>query len=85
MNGEGTTAIGRCIGCDRVRVLDNGVCEICSRPPRGRWWAEMSSRVRRDPSFAPAVFRRISTRRGRALFVRTYGLPSGAVWEDVDG
>jgi hypothetical protein len=64
--------IGRCIGCDRPARLERGVCLACLTR-RGRRWAEMSSRCRRDPEFALAVYSRIATDRGRALFLGAYG------------
>lgn len=64
--------IGRCIGCDRASRLDDGVCEACLTR-RGRRWAEMSSRCRRDVGFALAVYASIATDRGRMLFLELYG------------
>jgi hypothetical protein len=65
--------IGRCIGCDRPFRLYDGVCEACLTR-RGRRWAEMSSRCRTDPEFALAVYSRITTDRGRELFLTVYGV-----------
>lgn len=76
--------IGRCKGCDAVRRLDEGVCHACLVPPRGRVWARMSHRVRTDPEFALAVYRRITTDAGRRTFVRAYGLPEEAAHGGVD-
>lgn len=68
--------IGRCLGCDRMRRLDDGVCTACLEGPhRGRRWAEMSHRCRTDRAFAREVFERIETRSGRALFALMYGDP----------
>ena len=71
--------IGRCIGCDAVHRLDDGVCRECLAPPRGRVWARMSHRVRTNPAYAFAVYRAIQSDFGRRIFVRVYGLPTGAV------
>lgn len=64
--------IGRCIGCDRPDRLDDGVCNACLTR-RGRKWAELSHRCRTDPEFALAVFDRITSDRGRELFLSMYG------------
>ena len=70
--------ICQCIGCGHV-AIDDDVCLSCLRSPRrGRRWAKLSQRVRDDPVFALAVFRRIESARGRDLFLRAYGLPLGA-------
>lgn len=76
--------IGMCMGCAAVRRLDEGVCPECLVPPRGRAWARMSHRVRTDPEFALAVYRRITTDAGRRTFVRAYGLPAEAARSGVD-
>lgn len=68
--------IGRCIGCDAMGRLDDGVCEPClAHPKRGRRWAELSYRVRTDPEIARLVYERIPSVRGRELFRRMYGGP----------
>ena len=64
--------IGMCIGCDRPGRLHDEVCEGCLTR-RGRKWAEMSNRCRKDPEFALSVYDRIATDRGRELFLATYG------------
>lgn len=64
--------IGRCLGCDRVERLDDGVCEACLTR-RGRKWAEMSNRCRTDPEFAASIYERIETDRGREMFLAAYG------------
>ncbi len=64
--------IGRCIGCDRLDRLDEGVCDACLTR-RGRKWAEMSNRCRTDPEYAASVYERIQTDRGREMFLAAYG------------
>jgi len=69
--------IGPCKGCARVARLDDGVCLGClGSPRRGRRWAELGDRVRRDPELARQVFDAITSDRGRRLFVTMFGLPS---------
>lgn len=75
--------IGRCHGCDRMRRLDAGVCTACLER-RGRRWAELSHRCRKDRSFAFAVYRRIRDEHGRALFRRMYGDPTPRPRDDED-
>ncbi len=76
--------MGRCMGCDAMARLDDGVCRECLAPPRGRVWARMSHRVRTDPAYALAVYRGIKTDFGRRLFVRVYGMPFGPVRTCID-
>jgi hypothetical protein len=64
--------IGRCIGCDRIARLDDGVCQPCLTKV-GRRWAAMSHRCRTDPKFALAVYERIKNDRGRRLFLQIFG------------
>ena len=80
------TAIGRCKGCNKFCKLDDEVCIEClSHPKRGRKWAEMSHQIRTNPAFALQMYNEIGIRRperelaGKMLFIRMYGLPSGAV------
>ena len=69
--------IGRCIGCDQVSRLDDGVCRQClSHPKRGRRWAEMAHRCRVDREFAASIYSRIRTEYGRELFRRVFGEPT---------
>ncbi len=71
---QAVVCVGRCIGCDVMARLDEGVCEACLHDPkRGRRWAEMSHRVRTDLDFARYVYARIPSASGRALFRRMYG------------
>ena len=66
--------IGRCIGCDQRARLDAGVCCAClAHPNRGRRWAEIAQRVRRDPAFAAEVHSRITTEGGRRIFFDMFG------------
>ena len=68
--------IGRCIGCDRMAGLDERVCHDClASPRRGRKWAEVSHRCRREPAFAAAVYQQLTTPAARDLFRRMYGVP----------
>ena len=63
------TCIGRCKGCDRMRRLDDGVCQDClSGPNLGRVWAERMYKCRQDPEYARTVYASIPTERGRKLF-----------------
>jgi hypothetical protein len=64
--------IGRCIGCDRADRLNDSVCKACLTR-RGRKWAEMSHRCRTEAEFALNVYERISSDRGREIFLRLYG------------
>jgi len=74
------TEIGRCKGCDRRSRLDAGVCPEClNSPKRGRKWAEMSHRCRKDPAFALACYNAIKQVSGKKIFEIMYGLPPGAV------
>lgn len=66
--------IGRCIGCDQRARLDAGVCRAClDHPNRGRRWAEIAQRIRRDPAFAAEVHSRIATEGGRKIFFDMFG------------
>jgi len=78
--------IGKCKGCNKSSSLDDGVCTGCLKhPKRGRRWAEMSDRIRRDPSFMLKAFNEIGVQKpenelaGKMLFIRMYGVPTGAV------
>lgn len=73
------TCIGRCKGCDRMRRLDDGVCEECLSPSRGRLWAERAHRCRTDPAYAKTTYDSIKTNSGRKMFVAMFGLPPEAV------
>jgi hypothetical protein len=64
--------IGRCVGCDRSDRLWDGVCKACLTG-RGRRWAELSKRCRTEPEFAALAFERITSDRGRELFLKMYG------------
>lgn len=74
----GVTHIGLCLGCDKSRVVDEDV-PICMEclvgPRRGRKWALMMDRCRKDKRFARAVYDQIKTERGRRLFIQAFGLP----------
>jgi hypothetical protein len=66
--------IGRCIGCNQRARLDAGVCLTCLEDPnRGRRWAEIAQRVRRDPAFAATVYSHIKTDGGRRIFLGMFG------------
>lgn len=71
------TEIGRCIGCNRPGILDNGVCQDClNSPNRGRKWAELAHKCRVDPTYAQTIYDSIKTDRGRKLFVLMFGIES---------
>ena len=71
--------IGKCTGCERLRKLDDGVCDEClTNPHRGRKWAAMAFRVRQDPKFAATVYGMIRTDAGKKVFVQEFGVPDGA-------
>jgi hypothetical protein len=56
--------------------LDDGVCEPClTDPRRGRRWAEVSNRCRKDVEFARRAFDAITSATGRRIFVQMYGNP----------
>ena len=71
--------IGRCKGCDRARQLDDGVCEDCLTPPRGRAWAERAHRCRTNPAFAKEVYESIQSLSGKKMFIGMFGVPSGSL------
>jgi len=78
MSQAGATVVhvGRCVGCDVMARLDEGVCNAClTHPKRGRRWAEISQRVRTEPELARIVHSRIPSQLGRELFRRMYGGP----------
>ena len=68
--------IGRCLGCDEVRRLDDRVCQPCLARSGGRRFAEQCHRVRTDPAFAAALYQRLPTARARERFVALFGLPT---------
>lgn len=71
--------IGRCMGCDGMSRLDEGVCAKClNDPKRGRKWAEQAHRCRTDPDFALSVYSRIRSESGRRMFEAAFGKPGGA-------
>jgi len=71
--------IGTCIGCEARGRIDDGVCNVClSHPHRGRKWALVAQRVRKDAQFALAIYTMIKTPEGRKMFVNMFGLPDGA-------
>lgn len=71
-------SIGCCKGCTKRARLDDGVCKEClDSPRRGRSWALMSERVRKNPEFARATYNQIKSDAGRQMFIRMYGLPEG--------
>jgi predicted amidophosphoribosyltransferase len=72
MNRGSIPQIGRCIGCNQPSRLDDGVCDDCLTQ-HGRKWAELSNRCRTDPEFARAVYEKIATGKGRAMFLAMYG------------
>jgi hypothetical protein len=68
--------VGQCIGCERTAELDGGVCQGCLHGKnRGRKWAEMSARVRKDRDFAIRCYRSIPNEQGRKIFEMMYGDP----------
>lgn len=74
----GVTQIGSCKGCDKRSRLDDGVCAVCLEDPaRGRAWAVRAHRCRTDPAFAASTYRLIGSDRGKAVFIKMFGLPSG--------
>lgn len=86
---DNPTLIGKCLGCDRMRRLEDltvqdttvklgGACVECMAPPRGRKWVLMSHKCRTDPKFALAVYNEIKKSKGQKLFILMYGLPEGA-------
>lgn len=74
-------SIGRCKGCDRGRRLNDGVCEECLAPPRGRRWAEDAHRCRTDKKYALIVYGKIKSERGRKLFEAMFGNPAAPTVE----
>jgi hypothetical protein len=78
---EGVFAeIGRCKGCNEPGRLDDGVCQAClTAPNRGRRWAELAARCRREPAVARAMYHHISDKRTRRVFVAMFGFPGAEV------
>lgn len=71
-------SIGRCLGCNRSRVVDQAVpiCMTCLLGPRrGRKWAFMMHECRTKPRFARRVFDAIKSEHGRRVFMEAFGLP----------
>lgn len=72
------TCIGRCKGCDRMRRLDDGVCNECLQSDsRGRVWAERAHRCRTDPEYAKTVYESIQKESGKRIFAKMFGYPPG--------
>ena len=72
------TSIGKCIGCLKMSVLDEGVGKCClNNPQRGRVWAKTAQKVRSNPEFAKKVYNSVETLKGKKLFVEMFGLPAG--------
>jgi predicted amidophosphoribosyltransferase len=71
------TQIGRCKGCNKHTILDDGVCPEClNGPNRGRKWAELAYKCRQDPAYAKKVYSSINTESGRKLFIMMFGTPN---------
>jgi hypothetical protein len=63
------TSIGMCIGCDRRAVLSDRVCNKClSDPKRGRRWAEVVDRCRKDEEYMKSMTKDAKSRDTRRFF-----------------
>jgi hypothetical protein len=66
--------IGLCIGCDRMAILDEGVCNDClTGLKRGRKWATMMHKCRINPTYAQTIYDSIDTEQGKKLFIMLFG------------
>lgn len=75
------TTIGKCKGCTKMSVLDNGVCKEClNDPDRGRDWANAMNRARTSPEFAMKVWKSLDNDYARERFIKFFGLPKGVVY-----
>ena len=65
--------IGRCIGCNKMGRLDDGVGKCClEHPKRGRKWAITASKLRKDEFYRQFMYDRISPK-NRAKFIEMFG------------
>ena len=66
--------IGRCIGCNTMGRLDDGVGLCClNHPQRGRNWANKAARIRRDPQYKAMIYSGIQNEGNRKLFIEMFG------------
>ena len=68
--GMKIASIGKCIGSDRRAQLYDGVCNDClDSPHRGRKWALLANKIRKDPEFARIVYSQMKNVASRRLFM----------------
>lgn len=68
------TQIGKCMGCQKMGALDDGVGKCClDHPQRGRQWALAAHRVRVDPSFAKKVWESLEGETAKLRFISIFG------------
>lgn len=79
------TVIGKCIGCDRLSILNDGVCYDClTSPSRGRKWAEIAHKCRIDPTYSQTIYNSIKSDRGKKLFILMFGIkPTQVLHEKI--
>lgn len=64
-------SIGKCDGCNKMRKLDGGACEICLKY-LGKNVLRVFKRARTEPEFRKLVFNRIDPA-ARDRFIQTFG------------
>jgi len=71
--------IGKCIGCNTMNKIDDGVCNAClNNPYRGRGWAVTANKIRNHPESAMKVWKLLPDDNAKRVFIGLFGLPDGA-------
>lgn len=69
--------IGKCIGCMKMAVLDDGVGKCClNHPRRGRKWAHTANKIRGNQELMNQVWLALTNESARQEFIEIFGKPS---------